>query len=48
LGNLPGRWNPIWKQWINANPNASVKEIYQQLGVMMDEFGLSGLPIEFY
>jgi hypothetical protein len=48
LGNLPGRWNPTWKQWIKANPNASAKDVYQQLGRMMDEFNLSHIPIQPY
>jgi hypothetical protein len=44
----PGRWNQVWDDFIRANPNATAKEIYQQAGTMMDDFGLSGLPISPY
>jgi RHS repeat-associated protein len=46
LGNMPGRWNQEWERWIDKNPGANYREVYQQLGVMMDRFGLSGLPIK--
>ncbi|HRJ90469.1 MAG TPA: RHS repeat-associated core domain-containing protein [Pyrinomonadaceae bacterium] len=38
-------WTTRWKQWIDANPNATTKEVYQFAGQLMDEYGLSGLPI---
>lgn len=38
-------WTTIWKRWIDANPNATTKEVYQQAGRMMDQFGISHLPI---
>jgi hypothetical protein len=44
----PGRWNQVWEEFIRANPNATAKDIYQQAGRMMDEFGLSGQPIAPY
>ncbi|ANH69755.1 RHS repeat-associated core domain-containing protein [Mitsuaria sp. 7] len=48
LGNMPGRWNQQWGEWIGKNPNATAKDIYQQLGSMMDRFNLNGLPIHPY
>jgi hypothetical protein len=45
---LPGRWNALWEPFIAANPNATAKEIYQFAGQLMDQFGLSGLPIVPY
>jgi RHS repeat-associated protein len=41
-------WTTRWKQWIDANPNASAKEVYQFAGQLMDEYGLAGLPIVPY
>ena len=38
-------WTTRRKEWIDANPNASTKEVYQFAGQLMDEYGLSGLPI---
>jgi RHS repeat-associated protein len=46
--NTPGRWVQRWDDFIARNPNASAKEAYQFGGALMDEFGLSGLPIEPY
>nr|WP_286086034.1 DUF2380 domain-containing protein [Brevibacillus sp. NSP2.1] len=43
-----GKWNETWKAWIDANPNATAKEIFQQAGKMMDEYGLSGIRIHPY
>jgi len=40
-----GGWNRKWMEWIDANPNATAKDIYQFAGRMMDEYGLSGLHI---
>jgi RHS repeat-associated protein len=48
FGRMPGRWNQRWGDIINNMPNATAKDIYQQLGKMMDEYGLSGLSIEPY
>jgi hypothetical protein len=48
LGNMPGKWNQQWGNWIEANPNATAANIYQQLGTMMDRYGLSGIPIHSY
>jgi hypothetical protein len=45
---LPGRWNQRWGEWLDANPGAGAKEIFQQGGQMMDDFGLGGLPIGPY
>ena len=44
----PGRYNARWSEFIEANPNASTKEIYQFAGRLMDEYGLSNLPIGPY
>lgn len=41
-------WTTKWKKWIDANPNASTKEVYQQAGRMMDEYGISDLPLVPY
>jgi hypothetical protein len=48
LGDMPGKWNPQWAQWIEANPNATAKDVYQQLGIMMDRYHLNDLPIHPY
>ncbi len=41
-------WTTAWKRWIDANPGATTKEVYQQAGRMMDDYGLSGLPMTPY
>jgi RHS repeat-associated protein len=41
----PGWWNDVWRAWIGNNPNASDKEIFQQLGRMMDDYGINHLPV---
>ena len=41
-------WTTKWKEWIDLNPNASTKEVYQQAGKMMDEYGINGLSIVHY
>lgn len=41
-------WTTAWKRWIDNNPNATTREVYQQAGKMMDEYGLSDLPIVRY
>lgn len=43
-----GKWNDKWKQWIDANPDATAKDIFQFAGKMMDEFGLGGMSITPY
>jgi RHS repeat-associated protein len=48
LGNMPGGWNKEWAAWIQKNPNATAKEIYQQLGSMMDRFKINDLAIHPY
>jgi hypothetical protein len=35
-------------EFIEANPNATAKEVYQFGGKLMDQFGLSNLPIVPY
>ncbi|MGH1441765.1 MAG: RHS repeat-associated core domain-containing protein [Cellvibrionaceae bacterium] len=41
-------WTTQWKNWIDANPNATTKEVYQQAGRMMDKHGISHKPIVKY
>ena len=48
LGSRPGKWNKRWRDFKSANPNATAKEIFQKAGQMMDDFGLSDLPIHPY
>ena len=36
-------WTTKWKEFIDANPNATTKEVYQFAGKLMDEFGISGV-----
>jgi hypothetical protein len=36
------------REWIANNPNATAKEIYQQLGKMMDKFNLNNRQIHEY
>lgn len=45
---MPGGWNKRWAEFFDGNPNASATDIYQFGGGLMDEFGLSGLPIHPY
>lgn len=48
LSDMAGGWNKAWKAWIEKNPNATAKEIYQQLGKMVDEFKLNNLEVHPY
>jgi RHS repeat-associated protein len=48
LGNMPGKWNGRWADFINSHPNATSMDVFQFGGKLMDEFGLSGLPIGPY
>jgi RHS repeat-associated protein len=41
-------WTTSWKRWIDANPNATTKEVYQFGGRMMDEFGVGHVPLVPY
>jgi len=43
-----GQWNTKWMNWIDENPNATTEDIYNFAGQMMDDFGLSNLPIHPY
>lgn len=45
VADLPGGWNTRWQQFIETNPNATAKDVFQFGGSLVDEFGLSGLPI---
>ena len=41
-------WTTRWKQWIDNNPNANLQDVYHQAGVMMEEAGISHLPLVPY
>ena len=41
-------WNQKWKDWIDANPNATAKEVYQFAGQLMDKAGIASQPITAY
>ncbi|MGL5720153.1 MAG: DUF2380 domain-containing protein, partial [Alphaproteobacteria bacterium] len=41
-------WTTKWKQWIDQNPNATTKEVYQFAGQMMDNYKLNNLPLVPY
>ncbi len=43
-----GKWNKKWKDFIDNNPNATAKDVFQFAGKMMDDYGISGLPIHPY
>ena len=43
-----GGWNQKWIEFIDNNPNATSKDIFQFAGKMMDDYGLSGLRIHPY
>jgi Predicted lipoprotein of unknown function (DUF2380) len=43
-----GKWNQKWMEFIDNNPNATAKDIYQNAGKMMDDYGLSSYPIHPY
>jgi hypothetical protein len=41
-------WTTKWKTWIDLNPGASSKDVYQFAGKLMDEYNVSHIPIERY
>lgn len=41
-------WTTRWKNWIDQNPNATTKEVYQFAGKLMDEYNISHVPIKPY
>ncbi len=41
-------WTTQWKNWIDENPNATSKDVYQQAGKMMDDAGVNKVPIKKY
>jgi len=45
---LPGKWNQKWLRFIEENPNASAREIYQFGGKLMDQYKLNNLTIHGY
>lgn len=48
LGNLPGRWNQRWIDFIKSNPNASPSEIFYHGESLLREYGLEYLPYVKY
>ena len=48
LGQMPGKWNQKWGQWIDVNPNATTTETFKKAGQMMDDFGINHLKIHPY
>ncbi|MEM7487379.1 MAG: DUF2380 domain-containing protein [Bacteroidota bacterium] len=44
LGNLPGRWNQHWADFIKANPNASPSQIFHHAEGLLRRYGLEHLP----
>jgi hypothetical protein len=43
-----GGWNNRWAEWIKKNQGAEPEEIFQFMQQMMDEYGLSDLPVVDY
>ncbi len=41
-------WTNAWKQFIDSNPLAETKDVYQFAGKLMDEYGVSHVPIVKY
>jgi hypothetical protein len=44
-GQFPGQWNQRWQEFIDNNPEATAKDIYNFAGSLLDEFNLGHLPI---
>lgn len=41
-------WTTRWKRWIDENPNATTKEVYQFAGQLMEEYGVVGQELVPY
>jgi hypothetical protein len=41
-------WTTRWKEWIDYNPNATTREVYQFAGRLMDEYGINHLKLVKY
>ena len=48
IHNRQNDWTNKWKSWIDSNPNATTKEVYQFAGKLMDEYGISHVQIVKY
>lgn len=50
MGQMPGKWNQMWADFIESKEgaNATTKDVYQQLGKMMDQYDLNNLKIHPY
>ena len=44
LGNLPGKWNQQWSNFIKANPNATPSQIFHHAEGLLKRYGLEHLP----
>ena len=45
---MPGKWNQLWEDFIEQNPNASPSEIFYHAESLLKRFGLEHLPFVKY
>jgi hypothetical protein len=45
---LPGKWNDRWKEFLQQNPRATSKDVYQFAGQLMDEYKLNKEVLHVY
>jgi hypothetical protein len=43
-----GLWNAAWRQFKDANPHASLQEIYRHAGELIHRFELIGPVVPYY
>ncbi|CAO5682724.1 MAG: hypothetical protein HEEMFOPI_01767 [Holosporales bacterium] len=48
FNDMPGKWNFKWKEFIENNPTASQKEVYQFAGKLLDEYNINNIVIHGY
>lgn len=41
-------WTKRWTNWIDTNPKATTKDVYQFAGKLMDEYNVAHIPIQKY
>lgn len=41
-------WTKRWMTWIDTNPKATTKDVYQFAGKLMDEYNVAHIPIQKY
>ena len=46
LGELQGRWNQRWAEWIKGHPNATKKEVEQFSQKLLKEYVLNTVPVK--